>query len=118
MIEREHTSRVLNAVGACGVLIAMVLTWKHFSRRDSIQALSESVALTDSQWQIAIRAGHRTGLPSAKVTVVVFADFECPACRDFALNSLNPVLVKFPNQVSVLYRHWPLTYHRFAVAAA
>ncbi|MBA2292447.1 MAG: thioredoxin domain-containing protein [Gemmatimonadales bacterium] len=118
MIDRKHTNRLLNTVGTCAVLIAMAITWNYFSPRDPIASIPDIVMVSDRQWQIALGAGHRIGSATASVTAVVFADFQCPACREFALNTLNPVLAKFPTQLAVLHRHWPLNYHAFAIAAA
>lgn len=47
------------------------------------------------------------GNPDAPVTIVEYADFQCPACANFSAY-LNAVLDAFPNAMRVIYRHLPL----------
>ncbi|MEP6591651.1 MAG: thioredoxin domain-containing protein [Gemmatimonadota bacterium] len=63
-------------------------------------------------------AGHRIGVVGAQVTIVEFADFECPACRTFATRSMKAIRATYPTDVAMVFRHWPLEYHRFAYPAA
>lgn len=61
---------------------------------------------------------HTTGPADAKVTVVEFGDFECPAC-----GALHPLLqqMKADNKdtsVRFVYRHFPLSQHPNAQLAA
>ncbi|HEV3051836.1 MAG TPA: thioredoxin domain-containing protein, partial [Longimicrobium sp.] len=60
--------------------------------------------------------GQRSG-GEAPVTVVVFSDFQCPACRVLA-QSLDVIRERHPGTVAVVYRHFPLPAHPFAPAAA
>lgn len=47
------------------------------------------------------------GPESAKVTIVEFSDFQCPACR--AVQPLvKGVVDQFPEDVRLIYRHFPL----------
>jgi protein-disulfide isomerase len=69
-------------------------------------------------WEELKASGHRRGPTNAAVTVVVFNDFECPACRGFATGPLQNILHDYGDQVAFLFRHWPLSYHRFAYVAA
>lgn len=69
-------------------------------------------------WQALTQDGHRFGPADAAVVIVEFADFECPACRQFHLQTIEPLRDSFPSSVAVVFRHWPLSYHRFAVPAA
>lgn len=65
---------------------------------------------------------HLDGSPSkgpadAKVTVVEFADFECPHCREL-YESLQAIEAKYP-QVRFVYKNFPLTQiHPWAQTAA
>ncbi|HEX3927374.1 MAG TPA: thioredoxin domain-containing protein [Gemmatimonadales bacterium] len=61
--------------------------------------------------------GHRVGPDSARVVITEWADFECPFCARFE-GALHSILRKYPNDVSVVFRHFPLPMHRFAYPSA
>lgn len=69
-------------------------------------------------WSEVVAAGHRVGPALAKATLVVFTDLECPACRNFHNVTLPAVRAKHGSDLAVVYRHWPLQYHRQAYPAA
>lgn len=56
------------------------------------------------------------GPSNAPVTVEVFSDFECPACR-FALAEEAKILEAYPNQVRFVFYHFPLSSHRLSPLA-
>ncbi|MFZ2487497.1 MAG: DsbA family protein [Anaerolineae bacterium] len=58
-------------------------------------------------------SGKTKGSPDAKVVVTQFSDFECPACKSFALSSeatLDEEYVK-TGKVRFEYKHYPLPQH-------
>jgi protein-disulfide isomerase len=57
------------------------------------------------------------GPADALVTIVEFADFQCPACG-FAAKRMNKLLAEFPKDVRLVYRHLPLPSHPDAALAA
>lgn len=58
------------------------------------------------------------GAQNAKVTIVEFSDFQCPACRSYA-PLLEAIVAQFPNDVRLVYKHFPLkSIHFRAMAAA
>lgn len=61
--------------------------------------------------------GVKLGADSAKLSLVEFSDFQCPACRA-AEPAIKQVLNKFPNDVQFVYYHFPLPQHKNAKAAA
>jgi len=63
------------------------------------------------------RAGHRMGPADAAVTIVEFADYQCPYCQQ-AEGVLAAIRERYGDQVSIVYRHFPLFIHDSAVAAA
>jgi protein-disulfide isomerase len=62
-------------------------------------------------------SGNRAGPADARVTVVEFADFQCPFCQAVA-GRLDSLRQEWPQDVAVVYRHFPLDSHAHAVAAA
>lgn len=59
-----------------------------------------------------------TGSAQAKVTIVEFSDFQCPACRQ-AEAAIKQILADYPEDLRLVYRHLPLTQiHNQAMAAA
>lgn len=51
---------------------------------------------------------HIRGNKNAKVTLIEYSDFECPFCLQHG-DTLNQLLAAYPNDVRVVYRHFPLT---------
>lgn len=66
----------------------------------------------------APRPSHVIGLSDAKVTLVEYSDFQCPACRTY-YPVVEQIIQKYKDRISFEYRHYPLTtIHRNAFAAA
>lgn len=47
------------------------------------------------------------GNPDAPITIIEYADFQCPACVSFA-QLTNFLLENFPNSIKLVFRHLPL----------
>lgn len=61
---------------------------------------------------------HIKGNPNASITFVEYSDFQCPACAS-AYPVVDRLVKQYPNDVRVVYRHFPLTsIHRNAQLAA
>ncbi|MFC4311465.1 DsbA family protein [Steroidobacter flavus] len=61
---------------------------------------------------------HKLGPDHAPITVVEYGDFECPTCKQ-AAPSLKLLLSRFPGQVRLVFRHFPLEeVHPHALCAA
>ena len=57
------------------------------------------------------------GPDDAVVTIVEFADFECPGCGK-AQPVLEKLLAKYPSQVRLVFKNYPLSIHKHAEKAA
>lgn len=57
------------------------------------------------------------GNPSAPITIIEFSDFQCPYCQR-AANTVEQVLEKYPDDVKLVYLHFPLGNHPWAKPAA
>lgn len=112
---------------AAGSLLCALIAVGILARNSLLDPESEEtwrpVLVVDSihipEWsKYSGNGGHQFGPPSAKVTVTVFTDFECPACRQFTETALAGARVTYRDQLRLVLRHWPLAIHRFAIPAA
>ena len=63
--------------------------------------------------------GPSFGPAGAKVTIVVFSDFECPYCRELAKTIRDNIPQKFPSDVRVVFKDFPIdSIHPWARGAA
>jgi protein-disulfide isomerase len=64
--------------------------------------------------------GNDLGDPKAPITIEVFSDFQCPACKRFHDEEL-PLLVRdyiAPGKAYLVYRYFPLPQHAYGRKAA
>lgn len=61
--------------------------------------------------------GPARGPENAKITIVEFSDFECPFCSR-AKTTVDEVLAAYPNDVRLVFRQFPLGFHKRAQKAA
>ncbi|MDP2653605.1 MAG: thioredoxin domain-containing protein [Candidatus Omnitrophota bacterium] len=67
--------------------------------------------------KVDIGASQVKGNPDAKVTIVEFADFQCPFCGRFH-PVVDEVLAAYPNDVKYVLKHYPLSFHPMARPAS
>ncbi|MEN0062953.1 MAG: thioredoxin domain-containing protein [Myxococcota bacterium] len=72
-----------------------------------------------TMFRMPVEAGTspRWGKESAKVQVIEFSDFQCPACQQ-AAPIVDSLKAKFGDKLSVVFRHLPLPRHPQAARAA
>ncbi len=61
--------------------------------------------------------GPSRGPENAKVTIVEFSDFECPFCSR-ATGTVDEVMQAYAGKVRLVFRHFPLDFHKRAQKAA
>ncbi|HEY3287424.1 MAG TPA: thioredoxin domain-containing protein [Gemmatimonadaceae bacterium] len=71
----------------------------------------------ESSWKKLRDASVAIGDSVASVEIVVFTDFECPACQEFHKRVMH-LKQKEPSAFALRMVHYPLAMHRFANAAA
>lgn len=60
---------------------------------------------------------NTVGSPSAKVTIVEFADFQCPACAA-AHPATKEIIKEYNGKIYFVFKHFPLLQHKNAMIAA
>lgn len=58
-------------------------------------------------------SSYKVGSPSAKLTLVEFADMQCPGCAGMH-STINKLLSTFPDKIYYVFRHFPLPQHQNA----
>lgn len=56
------------------------------------------------------------GSPNAPVTIVEYADFQCPFCAK-SKNTVDQILQEYPDKVKVVFKSFPLDFHENAMLA-
>lgn len=60
---------------------------------------------------------HAIGPAAARVTLIEYGDYQCPPCRNTHIQ-LQTLLRKYPNDLRVVFRHFPTRRHQNARIAA
>jgi protein-disulfide isomerase len=60
-----------------------------------------------------------SGSPTAPVTIEIYTDYQCPACRDLYMNTLPSLNADFvaTGKVHLLHRDYPLPQHQYSKLA-
>lgn len=121
MRTRESFLDLMTGVAAtCAVVVTVVVVYQQFTTHNATVAARgaprrENRSVAD--WDLQVEAGRRIGAASAPLTIVHYGDFECPACKGFT-QMVEQFRKEKPEDLSVVFRHLPLAYHRFAYPSA
>jgi len=75
------------------------------------------ILLQPPKLEVALGDAPVSGSKDAPVTMVEFADFECPYCRQTEPN-LQKLREQFPDKLRIVYKNFPLPMHSHAQKAA
>src|SRR5690606_29406283 len=70
-----------------------------------------------ADWANLASIGHRRGSDRPLVQVVMFSDLLCQYCAQQALE-LEHLVARYPDDVAVIYRHYPGSDRSYALAVA
>jgi protein-disulfide isomerase len=113
-VSRKKLALALSA-SLCGLLLTGAVAVTLLPLRTSATQTSSAVSAKTP----TVRPDtHFYGNPDARITVVEFGDFQCPACRE-AASAAEQVRKNMGSQVRFAYRQFPLTrFHHQAEKAA
>ena len=86
------------------------------AHQGSAAAPSDGAPAGDSD-KIAIGDAPVQGPENAPVTIVEYSDFQCPFCQK-GFKRLEKVKKNFPEDVRIVFKHYPLPFHKQAKPAA
>lgn len=96
---KQHLWWVITLIGSLILLFALV-------KFGSAPGTGGAPPATKLRTQVS-EADHTQGPANAKVTIVEYSDFQCPACA-VVQPLLSRLVLEFPNDVRFAYRHFPL----------
>jgi protein-disulfide isomerase len=77
---------------------------------DYLQKAAQQGAFNPVPKTIDIGAAPVEGAANAKVTIIVFSDFQCPYCKQ-GYTTIKEVLKAYPDSVRLVFKHFPLSFH-------
>jgi protein-disulfide isomerase len=115
-MNRERFFDIVTVFVAICAIVSMSLV---VYRELSIQTLATRtsavpIATLQSDWENYVEGRH-VGRADGPVTIVAFADFQCSKCR--SLHNYLDSLRSSGIGVRLIYRHYPLPEHPYAIAA-
>ena len=113
----KSLERMTDVASLCAGLAAVVVAGVVLYRTVAGDVSPGNPPQEVSGWQRYAGSGHRLGPETAAVTIIEFGDYQCPFCRE-AEPHLTAILGRFGNEVSLIYRHFPLPGHGSAFPAA
>lgn len=97
-------------IGIIGALSVFLIIGLIFLSKQGAKIPDDLFAITKSD--------HVKGNPNAKVKLIEYSDFQCPACANYA-PYIKRLQEDFPDNLAIVYRHFPLTsIHELALPAA
>jgi protein-disulfide isomerase len=99
---------MLGAVAVLAVLAVGGLIW--IARPRQQEALPEPLAQPEIPQGLTADGRPYLGHPDAPVEIVDFSDFQCPHCKNFAVNIAPKVMAEYVSsgQARLVFRHFPI----------
>ena len=109
---------LLSLLVVCAVVMTVAVARREFfpASNPSPQRSIEPSGFVED-WHRIAKVGHRAGLLSSRVMIVVFVDFQCGACKILA-ERLAQIRHEYEDDIAIVFRHFPLRAHPFSMRAA
>lgn len=107
--------KILIGIGIATLLVIVGAVFFLSSSAPTPEVSEEAVA--ENQQYLVRENSNSIGSESAKITIVEFGDFQCPACKA-AHPAVKQIVAEYPEDVRFVFRHYPLPMHRNAKIAA
>ena len=109
LIKRNLPVIIIGLATLAILVVIIFASQRQKTQAPQLQTVEES--------QLVAEHTYIRGAQNGPITIVEFSDFQCPFCAQ--VNPyLKDVLAKYPTQVRLAYRHFPLPQHQYAKAAA
>lgn len=113
-LDQKKAEAKSNSVKWIAITIVSFLFFAFFvgliviTKKEQKKAETTPITLSD--------AGHLRGASTSAVTLVEYADIQCPACKSYHPTVLT-LLKEYDGRMNVLFKQFPLSGHKNAMAA-
>ncbi len=113
---RHKREIILRRVGIWGgtLVLLSAMVWGLAELASAPTQVSSTGALSEA---VSQTIDHVEGNPNSKVVLVEYSDFQCPACGQF-YSVVKNLKAKYGEQVTIVYRNFPLPQHDKSTLAA
>jgi protein-disulfide isomerase len=115
-MDKDYFGRVLSVVAvSCAVVMTVLVARRNvgFSAGVGDIELNQDSSRVEG-WPRYHRGGEIIAGAGGRVKLVVFTDFQCPACRRFMEGPVRGARDRFGSDLEVAVQQWPLSSHRLA----
>ncbi|MGL1903833.1 MAG: thioredoxin domain-containing protein [Fibrobacterales bacterium] len=93
-----------------------LIKWYLKSKGASLASIKQQKMAEETAHVIPEGTSPVMGAKDPKITIVEFSDFQCPYCAR-ATEQVQRIMEKYPEQVRLVFKHFPLSFHKKAPAA-
>ncbi len=113
----SQEAKILSVVGV--ITLVIIVGAAIFLNGGQQQQNQQTTTISKADQKLLVKSdSHQTQKPNAKVVLVEFGDYECPACGS-AYPIVNEILSTYKNKIDFVFRNFPLTtVHQNAMIAA
>ena len=79
--------------------------------------VAAAAAQAPTRLEVSVDDDPVLGPADAPITIVEFSDFNCPYCEKWHVETFEPLLAAYPDQIRFVYRDFPITSAESLVAA-
>ncbi len=111
---------IFSIIGGITILILVFILGSSFLKQPveiNDVAFISGGSSSDGSFLLDDVSSHRIGPEYPKLILVEFSDYQCPSCKLYE-PIVKSLLEKYPNDLSLVYRHFPLPVHNMAIPAA
>ncbi|GHV14061.1 hypothetical protein AGMMS49938_09560 [Fibrobacterales bacterium] len=83
----------------------------------SYEQVKQEIENSNKVWDIPLEDSPVLGNPKAPIVIVEFTEFQCPYCSRIT-PYLDSLMRTYPDKIKLVYKHFPLSFHTNAPAAA
>jgi protein-disulfide isomerase len=102
----KSTDRILTIVMAAATVVCLGIVARSAYRASKVTILEQALL---PEFAVSIAGAITDGPADAPIVLVIYSDYLCPACREFAINTIPTIRATFVKNrdIRIVYRHYP-----------